>query len=84
MRSEAAAADLIARNDGESVAIEVETGSSDVVSNVRHCLRSRFGTIIVVATNEAALATVERQLAEARLIIPTRVQIVLRDSRSWH
>ncbi len=75
-------ADLIARKNGESVAIEVETGKSDVVSNVRHCLRSRFDKIIIVATNDAALAIVERKLAEAQLIIPTRVQIALRDSRS--
>ena len=72
-------ADVLASRDGERVAIEVETGKSDVVANVRNDLRSGFKNVIVVATDKGALTKVERELAAAGLIIPGRVQIVLRD-----
>ena len=71
--------DVLARKGSESVAIEVETGKSDVVRNVKNCLSSDFNKVIVVATDEAALEKVERQLAKAGLMIPSRVEIVLRD-----
>ena len=71
--------DVLAKRGNESVAIEVETGKSDVMKNVRQNLRSGFGRVLVVATDEAALGRVERQLAKAGLIIPGRVELVLRD-----
>ena len=71
--------DVLAMKEGERVGIEIETGKSDVVSNVKHCLESRFSMIIVVATDDNALRIVERQLAVAGLLIPNRVRVVLRD-----
>ena len=71
--------DVLATKGNESVAIEVETGKSDAVWNVKQNLRSGFGRVLVVATDEAALRRVERQLATEGLIIPTRVEVVLRD-----
>lgn len=71
--------DVEAVNDSGRIAVEVETGKSDVVSNVRNCLRSGFGKVIVVATDEAALTIVERQLGAAGLLIAERVEIILRD-----
>ncbi len=70
--------DVLARRNGERVAIEVETGKSGAAANVRNCLRSGFERVIVVATDNEALAKVERELAEARLIVPGRVRIGLR------
>ncbi len=64
----------------ETVAIEVEIGKSDVLANVKNDLRSGFDQVIVVATDDAAMAKVEEKLAEVGLIMPTRVTIVLRDS----
>lgn len=72
--------DVLATREAASVAVEVETGASDVVGNVRNCLFSRFGNVVVVATDEAALSVVERQLARASLLIPKRVHVVLRDA----
>ncbi len=66
--------------DNETVAIEVETGKSDVLANVKNDLRSGFDRVIVVATDDAAMAKVEEKLAEVGLIMPTRVTLVLRDS----
>ena len=71
--------DVLATRAGERVGIEIETGESDVVANVRNGLRSRFGRVIVVVTDETALARVERQIASAGLLIPGRIEIVLRD-----
>ena len=79
--------DVLARRGAESVAIEVETGESDVVRNVTQDLLSRFTRIVVVATDHRVLRKVETQLAKADLLL-VRVEIILRgeDSateRSW-
>ena len=71
--------DVLARKGAESLAVEIETGKSDVVWNVKQNLLSRFNSVLVVATDEGALAKVERQLARAGLIIPNKVNVVLRD-----
>lgn len=71
--------DMVARKGQERIAIEIETGKSDVVWNVRQDLLSKYDKVIVVATDENAIKKVEQQLAAAGLIIPKRVEIVLRD-----
>jgi len=63
----------------ESIAIEIETGKSDTVSNVKRDLREEVSKVLVVATDDRALKKVERQLAEEGLLIPGRVEVVLRD-----
>lgn len=72
-------ADLVATRADIRIAIEIETGRSNAVENVRNDLRSGFNRIIVVATDESALNKVERQLAVAGLLVPRRVELVLRD-----
>lgn len=71
--------DLFARKGTEKIAIEIETGKSDVVSNVKQDLLSGFSKVLVVATDESAHKKIERQLAKERLIIPDRVNVMLRD-----
>ena len=70
---------MLATNASERVGIEIETGKSDVISNVKHDLLSKFDKVIVVATDQAAMARIERQLAHAGLLIGRRVELVLRD-----
>ena len=74
--------DVLARKCAESIAVEIETGKSDVVWNVKQNLLSGFRRVLVVATDDKALEKVERQLAMAGLIIPNRVNVVLRDGFS--
>ncbi len=74
--------DVLARRDHETVAIEIETGKSDVVQNVRQDLRAGFTRVLVVATNKASLDRVERQLAAAGLLIPGRLGIELATGRN--
>ena len=71
--------DVLATKDGERVGIEVETGKSNVVENVKWGFLSKFDKAIVVATDEASMGKVERELARAGLLIPRRVELVLRD-----
>jgi len=69
--------DVLARRGHATVAVEIETGKSDVVTNVREDLLSGFRTIMVVATDERAKAQVEAQLAHEGLVME-RIIVVLR------
>jgi KaiC/GvpD/RAD55 family RecA-like ATPase len=71
--------DVLAVKASESVAVEIETGKSDVVENVRQDLLSGFRKVVVVATDERAKNKVETALAQAGLVMP-RISIVLRDN----
>ncbi len=70
--------DVLASRDSESVAIEVETGLSDVLHNVRQDLLFGVSRVVVVATAEKAWARVQRQLEGAGLL-SGRVDLVLQD-----
>ena len=69
--------DILAKRDQLKVAVEIETGKSDCRRNVQKCLKSGFDRVVVAATTKIALSKVERQLAEAGLLIPNRVDVVL-------
>jgi predicted RecB family endonuclease len=71
--------DVLAVKDGKTIAIEIETGKSNVVRNVKQDLLSGFDKVIVVATDKEALGKVERELARAGLMIPNRVEVILRE-----
>ena len=44
--------DVVATKNDKQIAIEVETGRSDILSNINKCLQAKFDKIIVVAVNE--------------------------------
>jgi len=46
------AVDLVATKDGKRIAIEVETGKSDVEANVRKCRQAGFEKVVVVPTKK--------------------------------
>ena len=71
--------DVLALKEGESVAVEIETGKSDFVRNVKQDLLSGFNKVLVVAVDKKALGKVEQALARAGLIIDGKVEIVLGD-----
>ncbi len=50
--------DVLATKASESVAIEIETGKSDVVSNVKRGLLSRFYTVLEIATSTSRSLTI--------------------------
>lgn len=69
--------DVLALKEGKTVAIEIETGKSNIVKNVKQDLLSGFDKVIVVATDKKALGKVERELARAGLIIDGKIEMVL-------
>lgn len=44
--------DVVATKNKIQIAIEVETGRSDILANINKCLQAKFDRIIVVAINE--------------------------------
>jgi hypothetical protein len=69
----------------ESIAVEVETGSNnqeDLLHNVREDLAAGYTKVIVVATDEQALEKAHSTIEQARLALPKRVRLVLRDKLS--
>lgn len=69
--------DVLAWNDKERIGIEIETGKSNVVSNVRNGLLSGFSNFLVVATDKSAMRKIEEQLAKAGLLIRERARVEL-------
>jgi hypothetical protein len=58
----------------ESVAIEIETGKSNVVWNVKQDLLMDWN-VLVVATDSETMRKVERELGRVALLIPSRVTV---------
>lgn len=69
--------DVLATRGKERVAVEVETGKSDVVGNVRRALQAKIDKTVVVVTRQEAVKRIEAALAEAGLLIPGRVNVVV-------
>ena len=68
--------DVLAERDGRRIGIEVETGQSDVVANVKNCLREGLDEVIVVATSKQSHKLVEFALGKAGLLIGRRARLV--------
>lgn len=51
--------DIVAEKDGKKIAIEIETGKSDVEKNIQNCLRAGFDEVVVVATSKEARERME-------------------------
>jgi hypothetical protein len=69
--------DVVARKDDRKIAIEIETGKSDFVRNIRQDLAAKYDRIIVVATDKKAFEKIEQGLANAGLMGINRVEIKL-------
>jgi len=69
--------DILARKSGESVAIEIETGKSDVVENVREDLRFGCAYVVVVAAARHVQGHLEAVLGKAGLLLPERVRLIV-------
>jgi hypothetical protein len=69
-------ADVVAVMNGERIAVEIETGKSDVLSNIKACLAARFTKVFVIAVTLRVLDDIEKRLAAAGLLIPERVLLI--------
>ena len=70
--------DVLATRTGESIAIEIETGKSDIVENVRCDVRAGYTHVLVVATSERAWIGVWRTLCRSGLNLPF-VTVILKE-----
>lgn len=69
--------DILARNSTESVAIEIETGKSDVAQNVHQDLASGATRIIVIATEKKILPHLQQQLIQSGLWPHDQITVVV-------
>lgn len=67
--------DVLATSNGTSIAIEIETGKSDVVKNVRQDLSAGVDQILIIATEKRVKALLERDLTSAGLWPHDRIQV---------
>ena len=56
------AIDLLAERGGESVAIEIETGKSDIKTNLKNIIKADFDRAIVLSTSPEAVTACQKAL----------------------
>ncbi|MBN2642785.1 MAG: hypothetical protein JXR78_14120 [Victivallales bacterium] len=71
--------DVLAIKDNEKIAVEIETGKSDMIKNAKADLLFGCTLTVVVATDNRAIGKIERVLAKAGLLGLDRIKVVLRD-----
>jgi hypothetical protein len=59
--------DVVATKNGKQIAIEIETGRSDILSNINKCIDANFDKIILVATTEKVESKVKSLLEDNAL-----------------
>jgi DNA-binding MarR family transcriptional regulator len=69
------AVDLVVEKDGERLAIEVETGKSDIIANVEKCLNADFTKVFCVVPDQQAKEELELKFRTMQ-INANRVEIV--------
>jgi len=57
------AVDIVVVGEKKRVAIEIETGKSDAIHNIRKCLKAEFDFVISLATNKRIEAKLKEQIA---------------------
>ena len=68
--------DLEARRDGKKIAIEVETGKSDVISNIRKDLEAGYDRVLVVCLEDGLKGKILEKMKELGLNQTGQVTVV--------
>lgn len=61
------AIDLVAENEKERIAIEIETGKSDAIHNMRRAMEAGFGRVICAALNDKVKEKIVNQVIRSDL-----------------
>jgi hypothetical protein len=69
--------DITAEKNGQKIAVEIETGKSNYIRNLRQNLLAGYNQIIVIATTKDAYGQIEKDLAKSGLLIPNKIQLIL-------
>jgi energy-coupling factor transporter ATP-binding protein EcfA2 len=59
--------DLLAQRPGEKIAVEIETGKSDIRENLNKLSGKGFDRVILLATSPAAVAICQKRLKESKI-----------------
>ena len=59
------AVDVVAQRPGERVAIEVETGRSDIIANLKKVQAAGFDRVLMIATSPAAVSACQKAIADS-------------------
>jgi hypothetical protein len=62
--------DVIVKGHGKTVAIEVETGKSNALENLRRDLEAGFDQVVCVATDKKEERKIDRKVKEVGLVSP--------------
>ncbi len=68
--------DVVATKNNKHVAIEIETGRSDILININKCLQYSFDKIILVAVNEQAETKIKKIIRENNLGDNNKLKVV--------
>lgn len=68
--------DVVARNKEEYVAVEVETGKSQVIYNIEKDLEAGFDRIICLLTDKEVKEKIKKQLEETEIAGDRRIKII--------
>jgi hypothetical protein len=66
--------DLLAERPGERVAIEIETGKSDIPANLAKLRDAGFSRVILLATSPSAVTACQRAIAQATTVHEASVE----------
>lgn len=69
-------ADVVAEKGKERIAIEIETGNSNAIENIKKCLDAGFDLIISVPVNKRIEAHISERLKKEQLDRRERVLII--------
>jgi DNA helicase HerA-like ATPase len=59
--------DIVVENQDKKIAIEVETGNSDTISNLKKVIEAGFDDILIIAVNEDVLTKIKHLASRANL-----------------
>jgi len=69
--------DLVARNHNKCIAIEIETGRSDILANIYKCLQANFDNLVIIATSKKTFEKIKTLLINNKLIQNHKIKLQL-------
>ena len=70
------AVDLLATRPGQRVAVEVETGKSDIKANLAKISNADFDRVVLIATSPSAIAACQKAIDSLEGIDPSAVELL--------
>ena len=66
--------DIIVKNKGKRIAVEIETGMSDWIGNIKRALKANFDEVICIATNRHVADKIENDLKN-KVIMDDKIKV---------